>query len=176
MSMLFADIRGSTPLSESMSPTEFSRLIDRFFSTSTKAVIQEDGLVDKLAGDGISAFWGAGFAGPDYVRRTVKVARRLSTSFIQQEIPVGIGVHAGVAFFGAISTDDGLTNFTALGEEVNLASRLCSQAAAGEIILSEEALKQAVMDGSELESRILELKGISEPVSVRVLRGDQAGF
>jgi adenylate cyclase len=173
MSMLFADIRGSTPLSAQMSATEFSRLINRFYSISTKAIIEEDGLVEKLAGDGLAAFWGAGFAGPDYVKRTLKVAQRLSETFVRQNIPVGISVHAGVAYFGAMSTADGLTNISAAGEEVNMAARLGSKAAAGEIIVSESALERAGMDGSEIESRTLELKGISEPVPVRVLRGAQ---
>lgn len=176
MSILFADIRGSTALSEQMSATEFSRLINRFYSATTKAVIEEDGLVEKLAGDGLAAFWGAGFAGPDYVKRTLKVARRLSEAFARQQIPVGISVHAGVAYFGSMSTADGLTNIAAAGEEVNMAARLGSKAAAGEIILSEQALKKAGLDGSKLESRTLELKGISEPVSVRVLRGSQLDF
>jgi adenylate cyclase len=176
MSILFADIRGSTALSEQMSATEFSRLINRFYTATTKAVIEEDGLVEKLAGDGLAAFWGAGFAGQDYVRRTLKVAQRLSMVMTRQEIPVGVSVHAGVAYFGSMSTADGLTNISAAGEEVNLAARLASKAAAGEIIVSEQALKQAGIDGSELESRSLELKGISAPVKVRVMHGSQPAF
>lgn len=170
MSMLFVDVRGSTALSEKMSATDFSRLINRFYSTATKAVIGEDGIVEKLAGDAVAAFWGAGFAGPNYVRRTVEVAQNLSRTMSRQEIPVGIGVHAGVAFFGALGTADGLTDFTAVGEEVNAAARLAAQARAGEIVVSEQALKQAGIDGSKLESKNLELKGISHPVPVRVMR------
>ncbi len=169
MSMLFADVRGSTALSGQMSATEFSRLINRFYTASAKAIIEEDGLVEKLAGDAVAAFWGAGFAGPNYVQRTIKVAQNLLRVMARQEIPVGIGVHSGVAFFGAMGTADGLTNISALGDEVNMAARLASKAAAGEIIVSEQALKEAGMDGSELESRTLELKGISEPVLVRVI-------
>ena len=60
MSMLFADVRGSTALSEQMSPTEFSRLINRFYTQATKVIAEEDGLVEKLAGDSVAAFWGAG--------------------------------------------------------------------------------------------------------------------
>ncbi len=171
MSMLFADIRGSTALSEKMSPTKFSRLINRFYTESTKVINEEDGLVEKLAGDAVAAFWGAGFAGPDYVGRTLKVAQNLLRVMARQEIPVGIGVHSGVAYFGAMGTADGLTDISAIGDEVNTAARLASKAAAGEIIVSEQALKAAGVDGSELESRSLELKGISEPVLVRVMRG-----
>jgi adenylate cyclase len=169
MSMLFADIRGSTALSEKMSPTEFSQLINRFYTGSTKLIIEEDGLVEKLAGDSVAAFWGAGFAGPNYVRRTINVAQNLLRIMEQQKIPVGIGVHSGVAFFGAMGAAEGLTEISAIGDEVNLAARLASKAAAGEIIVSEQALAEAGIDGSGLESRTLELKGISEPVLARVM-------
>jgi adenylate cyclase len=65
---------------------------------------------------------------------------------------------------------DGLVDISAIGEEVNTAARFASKAAAGEIILSEAALTKAHIDGSKLESRTLELKGISEPMLVRVMR------
>ena len=171
MSMLFIDVRGSTALSETMSPTEFSQLINRFYAAATKLIVDEDGLVEKLAGDSVAAFWGAGFAGPDYVRRTVNVAQSLLRAMERQKIPVGIGVHTGVAYFGAMGTADGLVEISAIGDEVNLAARLASKAAPGEIIVSERALKTAGIDDSGLESRSLDLKGISEPVTVRVLHG-----
>jgi class 3 adenylate cyclase len=89
----------------------------------------------------------------------------------RQNIPVGIGVHAGIAYFGAMGTAEGLTDISAKGDEVNTAARLASKAAAGEIVLSEQTLEKAGMHGGNLESRSLELKGISEPVQVRVMRG-----
>ena len=170
MSMLFADVRGSTALSEQMTSIEFGKLINRFYVGSTKAIAEEDGLVEKLAGDAVAAFWGAGFAGKDYVARTIRAAQNISRLMQTQNIPVGIGVHAGMAFFGAMGSSEGLVDISAIGEEVNTAARLASKAAAGEIILSETALERAHVDSSELESRKLELKGISEQVPVRVMR------
>jgi len=170
MSMLFADVRGSTALSEQMTSIEFSKLINRFYVGSTKAIAEEDGLVEKLAGDAVAAFWGAGFAGKDYVAKTIRAAQNISWLMQRQNIPVGIGVHAGMAFFGAMGSSEGLVDISAIGEGVNTAARLASKAAAGEIIVSERALERAHMDSSEFESRKLELKGISEQVSVRVLR------
>lgn len=171
MSILFADVRGSTARSEQMSPTDFSRLINRFYIESSKAITQEDGLVEKLAGDAVAAFWGAGFAGPDYAARTIRAAQSLLKVMDREEIPVGIGVHAGVAYFGAMGEANGLVNISAIGDEVNLAARLASKAAAGEIIVSEAALQKAGVDGSGLESRTFsDLKGISRPVTVRVMR------
>lgn len=171
MSILFIDIRGSTALSEKLTPTEFNQVINRFYATSTRIIIEEDGLVEKLAGDEVAAFWGAGFAGPDYVRRTIEVAQKLLGAMEHEGIPVGIGVHSGVAFFGSIATAEGLTDISAKGEEVNLAARLASKAEEGEIIVSEQALKEAGIDGSDLESRSLALKGISRPVMIRVVHG-----
>jgi len=173
MSMLFVDVRGSTALSEQMSPMDFSRLINRFYVDSTNAIIEEDGLVEKLAGDSVAAFWGEGFAGPDYIQRTLKVAQKILKMMTVQQIPIGIGVHAGVAYFGSMGTANGLVDIAAIGDEVNLAARLASKAAAGEIIVSEQALEKAGVDGSELASRYLELKGISAPVPVRVLQAHQ---
>ena len=171
MSMLFIDIRGSTATSEKMSPTEFSQLISRFYAAATKVIIEEDGLVEKLAGDEVAAFWGAGFAGPEYVKRTINVALKLLRVMEKQKIPVGIGVHAGIAYFGAMGTAEGMTEISAKGEEVNTAARLASKAGVGEIIVSQRAIQAAGIDDSKLEPRSLDLKGISESVSVRVMHG-----
>lgn len=169
MSMLFVDVRGSTALSEQMTSMEFQKLINRFFVGSTKAIAEEDGLVEKLAGDAVAAFWGAGFAGQNYVARTIRAAQKILKVMAQQKIPVGIGVHAGAAYFGAMGEENGLVNISAIGEEVNTAARLASKAAAGEIILSEKALAEAGIAGDGLETRRLELKGISASVIVRVM-------
>ncbi len=171
MSMLFADVRGSTALSEQMSPSEFQKLINRFYVGSTRIIGEEYGLVEKLAGDAVAAFWGAGFAGRHYVSKTIQAAQGIARFMREQNIPVGIEVHAGVAYFGAMGSADGLVNISAIGDEVNTAARIASKAAAGEILISEAALSQAEIDTSKLESRQLELKGISEPVPVRVMRG-----
>jgi adenylate cyclase len=170
MSMLFVDVRGSTALSEQMTPIEFQKLINRFFVGASKAITEEYGLVEKLAGDAIAAFWGAGFAGKDYVARTVRAAQKIQRVMGEQKIPVGVGVHTGVAYFGAMGEENGLVNISAIGDEVNTAARIASKAEAGEILVSERALEQAGIKGNDLESRSLELKGISKPVKVRLLR------
>ena len=131
--MLFIDVRGSTALSEKLGTTAFTQLINRFYTHATKIIVEEDGLVEKLAGDEVAAFWGSGFAGEDYIQRTVKTAQSLLRNIAKQNIPVGIGVNAGTAYFGAMGSADRLTNISAIGDEVNMAARLASKAAAGEI-------------------------------------------
>ena len=88
----------------------------------------------------------------------------------RERIPVGIGVHFGVAYFGSMGTAEGLTDISAKGDEVNITARLAAKAEPGEIIISEPALAAAGIDGSNLEQRRLELKGISEPVLACVMR------
>ncbi|HXQ36033.1 MAG TPA: adenylate/guanylate cyclase domain-containing protein, partial [Anaerolineales bacterium] len=108
MSMLFADVRGSTTLSEQMTVTEFRELINRFFVESSKIIAREYGLLEKLAGDAVAAFWGAGFAGQDYVAKTIRAAQEIQKVMEGQKIPVGIGVHSGVAYFGAMGSAEGV--------------------------------------------------------------------
>lgn len=172
MSMLFTDIRGSTALSEGMTPAEFQKLINRFYIESTKIIADEYGLVEKLAGDSVAAFWGAGFAGKDYIMRTIRAAQKIQKIMEEQKIPVGVGVHAGVAYFGAMGSPNGLVNISAIGDEVNTAARITSKAGAGEILVSEAALNAAGVSFDTFEARSLELKGISEKVNVRVMPRD----
>ncbi len=174
MSMLFADVRGSTRLSEQMSPTAFSKIINRFYVEATEVLIPTFALIDKLAGDAVAAFWGEGFAGPDYVRVTIKAAQKILqvTGHGDPEgpwVPVGIGVHTGVAFVGAMGQPDGMVDITAVGEQVNLAARLASQAAIGEIIVSGAAMEAAGIPTGGAKTRQLELKGLENPVDVFVL-------
>jgi adenylate cyclase len=153
-----------------MTLTEFRELINRFFVESSKIITREYGLLEKLAGDAVAAFWGAGFAGQDYVANTIRAAHEIQKVMERQKIPVGIAIHSGVAYFGAMGSTEALVNISAIGDEVNTATRLASKAAAGEIIVSEKTLARAGINGGGLESRSLELKGISQPVAVCVMR------
>jgi adenylate cyclase len=82
--------------------------------------------------------------------------------------PIGVGVHTGIAFVGTVGTEDGVTDFTALGDSVNTGARLASVAAQGELLVSEEAYTSAGIVVQGMEERILKLKGRSEPQTVRV--------
>ena len=175
LTMLFADIRGSTSLAEGMSATEFKNLIDRFYQVSTKIFIKTDAMIDKLIGDEVIAFYMPGIAGPDYACLAVQAAEELLIKTGHQDpngpwAPVGIGVHTGVAFVGAVGTSDGVVDITALGDAVNVTARLASQAKAGEILLSEETILAAKLDSAHLEKRSLDLKGKSAAFDIRVMQ------
>jgi adenylate cyclase len=175
LSMVFADIRGSTTLAEGMNTTEFKNLIDRFYQVSTKIFIQTDAMIDKLIGDEVAAFYLPGLAGDGYASLAIQAAEELLTKTGHKNpngpwAPVGIGVHTGVAFVGAVGTSDGVVDVTALGDAVNVCARLASLAKTGEVLLSEKTLDAANMDASNLEKRSLELKGKSATINVRVMR------
>jgi adenylate cyclase len=175
MSMLFADIRGSTQLAESMNPTEFKDLIDHFYNKTTHVLVHSRALLDKLGGDDVRGYYVPGFAGKQFARRSVEAAQNLLrvTGHADQQgpwVPVGVGINTGTAYYGAVSSADGLVELTALGDAVNVAARLSSKAAAGEIVISESTALEAGMDTSNLEKRSLELKGKSKPMDVWVMR------
>jgi len=83
---------------------------------------------------------------------------------------VGAGIHTGTAYVGAVGAADGVTEIAVLGSAANMCARLSSKAAAGEILISEDSMKSGNLDVMDLESRLLELKGVSQPVSVRVMK------
>ena len=175
LSMLFADVRGSTTLAEQMSITDFSRLISRFYKVATHVMVNSNALVDKLVGDEVTGLYVPGFAGRDHARVAIEAAKLLLTKTGHSDpegpwVPVGAGVHTGEAFVGAVGSKQGLTDITALGDAPNTAARLASAAALGEIVVSGDAAKAAELDATGLESRSLELKGKAEPVSVRVIQ------
>jgi adenylate cyclase len=171
LSLLFADVRGSTGLAERMPAQEFSRLISRFYGAAARAVDNWNGLVDKFVGDEVVALFVPGFAGEDHASRAIGAAHELlhETGNDTQEpwAPIGVGVHTGVAFVGRVGEGDAC-DFTAVGDAVNTAARLASSAGAGELLVSRAAAAAAGLDADGLEARTLELRGRDETVDAVV--------
>jgi adenylate cyclase len=166
---VFADIRGSTALAERLAPAEFRALIDRFYSTTSKVVFDNDGGVDKFVGDEIVAFFFPIMSGPRHAAHAVAAALAILrvTGDADPEgpwVPVGVGVSSGLAWVGAIG-DEKRIDLTALGDVVNVAARLGGAARAGEVLLTAEAALEAGLDAG-LERRSLELKGKSTATDV----------
>lgn len=166
---LFADIRGSTTLAERLSSAQFHELLDRFYATATAVVFEHDGGVDKFVGDELVAFFFPLMAGPDHARKAVDCAVALlratgHTDASGPWVPVGAGVHTGMAWVGAVG-DANHTEVTALGDAVNVTARLASVAGAGEVLVSASSANAAGLDPS-LERTSLELKGKQQPTQV----------
>jgi adenylate cyclase len=173
LTLLFADVRGSTTLAERISASEFSRVMNRFYDVATHVLINSDAFIDKLVGDEVMALYLPFLE--DHAARAVRASRDLMRATGQGSpggpwISIGIGIHTGTAFVGAIGTQDTVTDFTALGDAVNVAARLVSAAAAGEILISGATYEAAGMTAENLERRELALKGRTESVGVRVLK------
>jgi adenylate cyclase len=174
--MLFADIRGSTTLAETIGTAEFTRLISRFYMAATDVLVKSDGLIDRLKGDEVFAVFLPLFAGVNHSRLAVDAARALLQATGHREsrgpwVPVGVGVHTGTAFMGSIGSE-GVTDVTTLGDAVNTAARLASLAGPGEILVSDATCIAAGLDQSNLEPRRLELKGRSEPIDAWVIQAN----
>jgi adenylate cyclase len=175
LTMLFVDVRGSTTIAEKMNALEFSRLMNRFYEATIGVLVQANAFIDKLVGDEVTALFIPGWAGQEHARRAVEAGQALlrATGYgVPGEpwVPVGVGVHTGTAWVGSIAGASGAAaDFTALGDNVNIAARLASQAGPGEILASEATCNGAGIETGGLERRVLELKGKRELVAVRVL-------
>jgi adenylate cyclase len=174
LSLLFADVRGSTALAETMSPTEFSRLINRFYNKATDVMVHSDALIDKIIGDQVAGMYVPGFAGAGHARKAVEAAQEILkvTGHGTPEGPwisLGVGVHTGIAFVGSMGSEQGMSDITVLGDAPNTAARLSTSAKQGEILISEAAYSAAGLHLDSPEQRDLELKGKSEPFAVYVL-------
>jgi adenylate cyclase len=176
LSVLFADIRGSTAIAEGLRPGEFSAYLERFYRLASNAVLAHDGIVDKLVGDEVIGLFIGGVTGADrYAAAAVAAGRDLLARVGRPDatatgpIPVGAAVHTGEAYVGTVGPVEAATDFTALGDAVNTTSRIVAQAAAGELLVSLDTVRAGTIDAAGLEQRTLDVRGRTEPVMVVVL-------
>ncbi|HIE38086.1 MAG TPA: adenylate/guanylate cyclase domain-containing protein [Anaerolineales bacterium] len=178
VTILFADIRGFTAFSEHRDPEDLVEVLNCYLSLGADAVLAEEGTLDKFIGDAVMAIFNAPLPQPDHTLRAVRAALRMQEAVRQYhgEVPsanrlaYGVGVAVGEAVVGNIGTAQQL-NYTAIGASVNLAKRLQENAAAGQILLNQEACERV---RGEVEVRPLspmEMKGLSAPIQVYELLG-----
>jgi adenylate cyclase len=172
ISVLFADVRGSTGIAEGMEPEEYSRLLARFYGAAADVIDERDGIVDKFVGDGAVALFIPGFAGADHAADAIAAARDLlevtRNDGGEPWIPLGVGVHTGRSFVGSVGEGDA-RDFTALGDTVNAAARLTALAAAGELLVSADAASAGDLDTAGLEQRTLQLRGREQTLDAWVV-------
>ena len=176
ISVLFADVRGSTAIAERMPAEEFSRLLARFYGAAAEAIDDWDGIVDKFVGDSAVALFIPGFAGSDHAANAIAAARGLleqtGNGGPEPWVPIGAGVHTGRSFVGTVGEGDAL-DFTALGDTVNTGARLAGLAGRGEILVSAEAATAGGLETAGLERRTLELRGRDQSVDAWVARASK---
>lgn len=173
VAVLFSDIRGFTALSETMNPDAMARLLTEYFTEMVDCVFRHGGTLDKFIGDAVMAQWGAPIREPDDADRAMAAALDMMEQLDllnarwraegRPEVQIGIGINFGEAFAGNIGSERRL-EYTVIGDTVNVASRLCSKAKGGEIIISEEVRKELANPPALEALEPLELKNKSQPV------------
>lgn len=154
ITVLFSDIRGFTSLSETRRPEEVVGLLNRYFDLQVSAIFEQAGTLDKFIGDAIMAFWNAPLNMPDHAVRAVRAAMGMQRQLerFKQEMgefgksfDIGIGIHTGSAVVGFLGASQRL-DYTAIGDTVNLASRIEGLTKGVARILVSEATREACGD------------------------------
>lgn len=174
LTLVFADVRDSTLLAEEKGVTGFKDIINRFFKETSRVLIEHNAMVNRLVGDQVIGLFVPRFAGKNHAKTALEATKELLrvTGHGQGKAPwisVGAGIHTGQAYVGAVGSANGVNEIAVLGSAANLCARLSSKAAAGKMLISEDSVKFGNLDVEGSETRSLELKGVSQPVSVRVM-------
>jgi class 3 adenylate cyclase len=176
LTVLFADLRGFTSFSERSSPEQVVALLNRYFGIATPLVLAEGGTVDKFVGDAMMALFNAPVRQPDHALRAVRAALAMQAAIEQIAIDnpgwprFRIGINTGPALVGNIGSAE-LRNFTAIGDTVNLASRLETSAESGQIVIGAATYAQVRDIAVVSDLGGIAVKGKAEPVEAFVLLG-----
>src|SRR5689334_13867026 len=172
--VLFADLRGYTTLSQGADSAEVVGMLHRFYDECAAAVWERDGIINKFIGDAVLAIFNFPLTRPDHVEQAVMAAMEIQHRCVDLSVagdgksPVGIGVHTGMASIGEVGT--AYKDFTIIGPVVNMASRIQGAAGLGEILVTDDVYREIHGVFPALESRLCQLKGIEQPVNAHVLR------
>jgi adenylate cyclase len=173
VTVLFCDIRGFTALSERLSPEEVVSLLNQFYTLMIETTFKHDGTLDKFLGDAVMAIFGAPITHPDHANRAVRTAVAMQAGVAglnerraqegREPIAIGIGVSLGEVVAGTVGTEDRM-EYTVIGDSVNLAARLESNAKPGRILISGRTYER-VKDLVEVVSLgLLRVKGKEEQI------------
>jgi len=182
LTVLFADIRNFTGLSERLSPEVVVEILNEFLSVMTDVIFKYRGTLDKFIGDAIMAFFGAPLEQTNHEELAVRTALQMQEEMKQlqkrwrdrgfKEIGIGIGINTGEMIVGNIGSSK-LTNYTVIGDHVNLASRLQEIASGNEVIISQEtyeAIRDKILVSEKFHTTV---KGKEKAVCFYKVLGNQ---
>ncbi len=175
VTVLFCDIRGFTSMSETMQPEKVVEILNEYFSRVTDVIFDHGGTLDKYIGDAAMAIFGAPFSKGNDAANAVQAAIAIQ-SMIQElnrdaadrghpELKIGVGINTGVVTAGNIGSSKRL-DYTVIGDSVNLASRMCGQAAAGQILVTESTFNEVSAQFALLPLPPVMVKGKSQPINI----------
>lgn len=175
--ILFADIREYTQLSQNIDVSSINGLLHRFYDLCSKSVWENDGIINKFLGDGVFAIFNFPLERQNHVQNAVSAAVQLLKHCLtlkaeiglgdEHSIGVGVGIHTGKCNMGEVGNS--YKDFTAIGHVVNLAARLQGAANPGEILMTEDVFKFIEDDFPNLPSKMLTLKNIDAPVKSYII-------
>jgi adenylate cyclase len=175
--ILFADLRGYTDLSEHTEGSIVNELLHCFYDQCSAEVWEQNGIINKFIGDAVLAIFNFPLVRAEHAKNAVRAAIELQKNckdlknrvglINERSLGIGVGISTGQCFLGEVGTS--YKDFTAVGPVVNLASRLQGAAGAGEILVTEEVYNLVRDQFLNPETRMLTLKGIREPVKAFVL-------
>jgi len=175
VTVLFADIRGFTQLSEQMDAQEVVLVLNEFFTAMTEVVLDAGGTLDKYIGDCVMALFGAPVPAPDDIERGVRAAIDMQQKAALmnrdrrarglREVKIGVGLHAGPAVVGNIGSAQRM-QYTAIGDTVNVASRVAAVAAPDQVLVSEDVRAGTVKGDSFQPLGEVKLKGREQKVNI----------
>src|SRR5581483_5840995 len=180
VTVIFCDMRGFTPLTERLPPEEVVAALNDFYSLMIDLTIKNEGYLNKFLGDAVMAIFGAPTAYPDHCMKAVKTALAMQAAVAElsarrvaegkEAMSIGIGISAGEAVAGSVGTEF-QTEYTVIGDRVNLAARLESNAKPGQILVSEETYRQVADKVIANCLGPMSVKGKEEPVTVFEISG-----
>ncbi len=169
VSVLFADIRNFTQISEQLSPEATVKMLNTYLSIIVDTVVQHNGIVSKFGGDNVMAVWNAPQSQPEHASLAVKAAWETQQKVAELQrsdsklppVQFGIGINTGIALAGNVGSV-GRAEYTVIGDSVNIASRICDSTPGGEVWISAETYNQTkdYLEAEELEPKIFKGKAI----------------
>lgn len=178
VTILMADLRGFSTLSATSEPEALVAMLQPFFTEMTKTIHQHGGYIDKFLGDGIMALFGAPFNTKDHEQRAISCAAHMQQAMTQLNssrangaIPLyaGIGLSSGSVMAGSYGSDE-YSEYTVIGDAVNIAARLEKFALRGEVLLSDSCYHAAQAHVEIDATRELRVRGQQDPITVHKLR------
>jgi PAS domain S-box-containing protein len=179
ISVIFADIRGYTSLSERMAPQDVMGLINRYLKIMCEAIWEEEGTLTAFIGDALMAIFNAPLVQKRHALQAIRAAWKMRLAVLEyqrahpQEVPIsfGFGVNTGLATVGNVGSQERLQNYTAIGDAVNVASRLQTQVSDNNILLNETTYVQVCRYVQTGQPFPLTVKNKATPLTVRYLFG-----